>query len=101
MTSLFLNEVASARVVSLSKPWLAVVAALLLVASVAAASRESNFWIGGLVVAVGFAMAYLLSRRQVLSIASAGAAIETGLAGAADEVHAFIDQLEAAKNKRM
>src|SRR5262249_34316270 len=56
----------------------------------------------GLVIGVVLLLGYLLSRRSILRIGSAGGAINFGLQGRIDmrEVRAFIDDFEAAKNDR-
>jgi hypothetical protein len=96
-----LEEVASCSVTSLSKPWLLAVAAVVLVASFATADDRGKGWIGGILLALGFAVVYYVTRRQVVSVASAGAAINIDIAGTDERaVHDLINSIEAAKEAK-
>jgi len=100
MVSLMLDEIASCSVTSLSKPSLLAVAAIVAVASFAL-SGEGRVRMWGLLLAAGFAVAYFLTRRQVIAIRSAGASINIDVAGTDERVaYDLIDAIEAAKESR-
>ena len=100
--SIMLEEVASCAMTRLTYPWLLVVAGLCVLGGLLAGVQGS----GG-VVAIGVffglvcGVAYLLSRRQVVVIASAGSSITMNTQGwTVVEVRDLFDHVEAAKNAR-
>ena len=95
-----LEEVASCSVLALSKPWLLVVSALVLAGSLAAASDRSKTWVAGSFVAVGFAIAYFITLRRVISVGSAGATIHVDLEASTERAIQVIDTIEKAKDAR-
>ena len=101
LTSIFLEDVVSCSVVSMSKPWLLVVAGVLLVASLATASKGGGTWIIGIAIALAFGFAYFLTERSVIAISSAAAAIRIDTAGVTrDAIHDLISTIETAKDLR-
>jgi subtilisin family serine protease len=101
VTSIMLDQIASISMVSLSKPWLWIIGALLMFGSLAAADQTDKGWVAGVVVSIAFIAAYFITRRKVLSVASAAAAIAVDAAGASKEtMHEIIDSIEAAQDAR-
>ena len=98
---IMLNEVSSCAMMHTSNPLLLVLAVILFIGGIIASmySDLSGPWIFGVVLAGVFIFAYFASRRQLLSVASAGASIRVAIAG--NNVAAtikFIDTIEEAKN---
>ena len=102
--SIMLEELASVAMVRSSNVILLILAAISLIGGVlVAASGRSNegALIIGVIVAIVLAVLYFASRRQVLSLASAGATITVNTQGMKlDVVKEFIERTEAAKNER-
>jgi hypothetical protein len=110
IVSIMLDELASCAMIRRSKPILLVLAGAVLLFSLYLyiQSQQSFFSqsqqgfadFGFLVVAV-LVVSYFVTRRQLLELASAGAAIRVNTTGMSiPAVRGFIDQTEAAKNTR-
>lgn len=102
--SIMLDELASCAMTQTGNGILLVLALLAflggLFISVSEANKEGALIIG-LIFAAILIIAYFATRRQVLSLASAGATIRLNTHGAKlDAVKDFIEQTEAAKNLR-
>jgi hypothetical protein len=101
LNSMMLDQVSACAVAEISYPLLLVVAALLLVGSIAMSNGENNGWMVGLLGAVGFGVAYLLSRREVIVIGSPSAEIRLDMVGNSQgAAREFIEKLENAKDAR-
>ena len=101
--SIMLEELASCSMTQASNPGLLVLAALCFVFSLlgAATTKEPAFLILGIVVGGIFVFAFLASRHQHLSFASAGATIRVNTQGMkVENMKQIIDTAEAAKNER-
>ena len=99
VTSLMLEEVSACEIATTSKPWLLVLALLfLLIGLYPATERNETPWTMGFVVAVFFGLAYLGTRRQVISVRSSGGSINVPTQGMGlEKAKDFIDQVELAK----
>jgi hypothetical protein len=104
IVSIMLEELASCAITRISHPVFLVIAVICFLggALIAANGRgNDNALIAGIVLAVVFVLIYLVNRQQVLALASAGATINVNTQGMKlDDVRAFIDRAEAAKNAR-
>lgn len=105
--SILLEELASCAMVRASQPVLLILAAIAFVLGIFGSlmggsyGNNSGAFIIGVIVAVLFVLFYFGSRRQVLSLASAGATIQVSVVGMKMEmVKDFIEQAEEAKNAR-
>ena len=101
--SILLEELASCAMVRASQPVLLILAAIAFV--LGAVGNLLGGGLGsltiGVIVAFLFVIFYFGSRRQVLSLASAGATIQVSVVGWEMEmVKDFIEQAEEAKNAR-
>lgn len=99
LVSIMLEEISSCAVVYRSN--VAFVVAAFLAALVAASGRFPDYQIALWVVTVLALVGYYFSRRQVLSLTSAGDSIRVPTVGMKfDAVKEFIDSVEAAKSER-
>jgi len=102
--SILLEELASVAMVRSSNVILLILAAISLIGGFLAAAsgpRNEGALAVGVVLAIVLAVLYFASRRQVLSLASAGATITVNTQGMKlDTVKEFIERTEAAKNER-
>ena len=101
VTSIMLEEVSGCEIATTSKPWLLVCALLfLLIGLYPAIDLNETPWAMGLVVAVFCGLAYLGTRRQVISVRSSGGSINVPTQGMGlEKAQDFIDQVELAKNR--
>jgi predicted anti-sigma-YlaC factor YlaD len=101
MVSIFLEDVVSCSVLAVSKPWLLGAGVLLLVASLAIASKGGNVWITGVLVALAFVASYFFTIRRIVAISSAGASIRVDTAGTTESAaYDLITTIETAKDVR-
>jgi hypothetical protein len=100
--SIMLEEIASCSMVHTSNPILLILAGVfLLMGILLALTRSEQGLILGIILAVVFAIIWAVTRRQVLSFASAGAVIIVNVAGIKpEEIESFIDRTEKVKNER-
>jgi Peptidase M50B-like len=100
--SIMLEEIASCSMVHTSNPILLIFAGVfLLIGILLALTRSEQGLILGIILAVVFAIIWAVTRRQVLSFASAGAVIIVNVAGIKpEEIESFIDRTEKVKNER-
>jgi hypothetical protein len=100
--SIMLEEVASCTVTRQSSPWLSAVAAICVLGGlIAEAGSERGALVGGLFLGAIFWIAYWLTRKQVITIASARATIFLNAKSwPLEEVRELLDLIEAAKNTR-
>ena len=98
LVSITLDAVASCGLVTKTNPFL-VLAALIIGGLALVFARQLGSWSGyGLVLAVVLAIAYLLTRAGVLSIASAGETILANVKGMDRKaIVEFVDAVEEAK----
>ena len=99
--SVMLDQVASCEVARRSYPaflLIAAVAAIVAIGYGVTTVRDPGLGIViGLIVTVGFLLAYLATRRMSLAFASAGATLRVGLAMPLPAAIEFIDAVEAAR----
>jgi hypothetical protein len=103
LKSIMLEELASVAMVRTSNVVLLILAAISLVLGVAlsASNQAQEPFVIGAVAAAILAVLFFASRRQVLSLASAGTTITVSMQGMKLEaVKEFIERTEAAKNTR-
>ncbi len=107
LISILLEELASCAMIRASSPILLVIAAIAFVLGLVGSMVGNGFGnnsgavIIGTIVAILFVLFYFATRRQVLSLASAGATIQVNVVGMKMEmVKEFIEQAEEAKNAR-
>jgi uncharacterized membrane protein YoaK (UPF0700 family) len=102
--SIMLEQLASCAMVRSSNVILLILAAVSLVLGIVVAAsgpRNEGALIIGVIGSLVLAGLYFASRRQVLSLASAGTTITVNLQGMKpDAVKEFIEKTEAAKNSR-
>lgn len=101
--SMMLEEVASCVLTRLTYPLLLVFAAFFVIVGVIASMRfsQNGYVIAGLLIGAILAICYLLSRRQVVAIQSAGATIAIQVnRWTLEEIRDFIDCVESAKDTR-
>lgn len=97
VTSLMLDQVCSCEIRYWSHPVLLVMAAAALILGLASDDGARI----GLLVALVCLIIYWLGRRQVLTIRSAGAAINARMSGGnVKTAERFIDEVERLKNRR-
>ena len=105
ITSIMLEEVSACEVTTTTKPGLLIAAIVVFLAGLffnsSISPRDSSAIIGGVVVAVILVLAYFGTRERVISVRSAGGAINASIQGIPPEsVRNFIEVLEQAKNER-
>jgi hypothetical protein len=104
ITSIMLEEISSCANTRTSKPLLLVLATLFFLAGAYAsfnAIEPGPALIGAIVITAIFVIIYVLTRRQILEIASAGATMRLRIEGMSiDEVKELIDRIEIVKNER-
>jgi hypothetical protein len=100
-TSIMLEEVSACEIASTSKPWLIAVGILaLFIGFYLATPRDDQPKAIGLAVAAVCVLAYVATRRQVISVRSSGGAINVPTRGMGlDKAKEFIDHVELAKNR--
>ncbi len=106
-TSIMLEEIASIQLARQSNPALLLLAALcggvgILLGTSAPGNIGAIITVGGVAVAIVLVLAYLSSRRQIISLASAGGVtINMHTQGMKiEDLMKFIDRTEEAKNDR-
>lgn len=99
--SIMLEELASCSIVRRSKPVLLVLAGVLLLFSLYLCIRGPGLGYFGLMITTVLVVAYFVTCRQVMELASAGAAIRIN-AGSMSilAIRNFLDKTEASKNAR-
>lgn len=103
MKSIMLEELCSCGYVKTGHLWLVVLGAVMCVLGYATRSEGLTQSSGSLIMLVGAVciLVFFLSRRHVLSFASAGHRIEVMTQGmSTEQVAEFLDATEAAKNDR-
>jgi hypothetical protein len=102
--SIMLEELASCAMVHSSNIILLILAGVCFLGGLfvyASQPRADGALVFGVLLAVVLVIAYFASRRKVLALASAGTTITVNMRGMKlDTVKNFIEQTEAAKNKR-
>lgn len=100
--SIMLEEVASCSMIRKTYPWLLIFAAICFLGGLLLAfSGWMAGLVFGLILAVILGFAYLLSREQVVAIASGGTTIFVNTqVWASNDVRELIEKVEAAKNAR-
>jgi hypothetical protein len=101
VTSIMLGEVSACEIATTSKPWLFMCALLfLLIGFYLAIYRKGILWTICLFVAFFCGLAYLDTRRQVISVRSSGGSINVPTQGMGlEKATDFIDQVELAKHR--
>lgn len=103
IVSVMLEQVASSSTLYTSNPWLLILAILLGVGGTLLGVGMHSLAIAilSVIAMIVLGVAYLATRRRVLSVASAGEAIQIELSGwSNDDVLSFINDLETAKSAR-
>lgn len=101
-TSIMLEELSVCEVTTTSKPWLLVIALIIFLAGFfLSTDRDLSPAIMGTVIALCLVIGYFATRATVISLRSAGGAINAPVQGmTADAARGFIDAVEATKNER-
>lgn len=101
ITSIMLDEVSACEVATRRRPWLLVWALLfLLIALYPPPNSSQSASIMFLILAVLGGLAYLSTRRQVISVRSSGGSINVPTEGMGlEKAKDFIDQVELAKHR--
>jgi hypothetical protein len=98
VTSLLLEEVSACEIATTSKPWLFVLALLFVLVGLSDGTGRIDFSTPSFVIAVLCGVAYLATRRQVISVRSSGGSINVPTRGMGlEKAMDFIDQVELAK----
>ena len=98
LVSITLDSVASCGVATQTHPLLMGAAVLVGLFGVFGLVQQQNSAEGAFIVAAVFAIAYVLTRKAILRIASAGDAIEVPASGMSHaDLAAFVDAVEEAK----
>lgn len=96
---IMLEELCSCEIAHTSHPGLFISAALAVIGGIA--SQQYYGVLIGLAVALIFVLAYLLTRKAVISLASANAVIKLPTIGMSlDSIIRFMGEIETAKNQR-
>lgn len=100
--SIMLEEIASCGMIRRSKPVLLVLAGALLLFSLYLCNEyQQSLGYFGLMITTILVVAYFVTRRQVMELASAGAAIRINAGSMSiPALRDFLDKTEAAKNAR-
>lgn len=100
--SIMLEEIASCAMTRLTHLWLLILAALCVLCGLIGSIQGGiGAFVAGVFLGLVFAIAYLLSREQVVAIASAGATTFLNAKNwSLAEVRDLLDRIEAAKNAR-
>jgi hypothetical protein len=99
VTSILLEEVSACEIASTSKPWLFTLALLfVLLGLLGLEGPHTNDAKLSFLIALFFGLAYLATRRQVISVRSSGGSINVPTRGMGlERAMDFIDQVELAK----
>ena len=98
VTSILLEEVSACEIASTSKPWLLALALLFVLVGLSETGRNNDDRTVAFVFAVVCGLAYLATRRQVISVRSSGGSINVPTRGMGlEKAKDFIDQVELAK----
>lgn len=100
VTSILLEEVSACEIATTSKPWLLVSALLFALVGLSDGTGRIDFSTPSFVIAVFCGLAYLATRRQVISVRSSGGSINVPTRGMGlEKAMDFIDRVELAKHR--